>query len=378
MSDRRNLVIVTVDCLRADFVTADTMPLTLAMARQGTVYTNAYANGCGTPDSFPAIFASRLARPFAHRAGMAADEEYPLRADDVTLAEVLREAGYQTAAFTAGNPYLGRRYGYHRGFDVYEDHQPSALIDRLTGGRLRGALRAMGSKLLWSPYPGGERVTDDAADWLAARAHSSDADRPIFLWVHYMDAHFPTLPPGRRSLADRRAAWAPVQGDPTEHHELIVDLYRSSLRHVDRQLSRLRDTLRDTVPGESIVVFTADHGQLFGEHGSYWHNGVWEQLLRVPLIVAGPGTEPGSVVEETVQLLDLSPHLLAMLDVEPPSVWAGSRLTAPAEGVYAVSNDPRAKTYAEASIRHDQKAVRTSRGRWTYPRLREPLSLVVA
>ena len=87
MSDRRNLVIVTVDCLRADFVTADTMPLTLAMARQGTVYTNAYANGCGTPDSFPAIFASRLARPFAHRAGMAADEVGRMVLDGVRANE---------------------------------------------------------------------------------------------------------------------------------------------------------------------------------------------------------------------------------------------------------------------------------------------------
>ena len=376
MQPGQDLVFVTVDCLRADRVTAETAPFVSALGQRAERYTEAYANGCGTPDSFPALFASRLAQPFADRDQFDVDDEYALTASDVTLAEALHDAGYHTAGFVAGNPYLGRRYGYHRGFDVFADFQPSTLLDRVTGTRLRGALRGMASRLSWSPYPDGAQITDAAIAFLAARGTSRDRERPLFLWLHYMDAHFPTLPRGAlprgpRGFAARRAAWSPIRGEPARHHDLLVELYDLALGQIDAQLARLQPSL----PPEATYVVTSDHGQLFGEHDSYWHNGVWEQLIRVPLIVGGPRVASGALRSEPVQLLDLSPHLLRSLDVEPPRAWAGRELRAPQASIYAVSNDPAAGRAAEAWISGEEKKLRTSDGTRTYPRHAESLSL---
>lgn len=371
MADRTSLAIITVDCMRADYVAEGVTPSMCGLGRRGLVYAAAYSNGCGTPDSFPAIFASRPAYPFAHNPGVDVDSEYALKPEDVTLAEALQSAGYETAAFVGGNPYLGRRYGYHRGFETYLDNQPGSLVDQLTGGRLRGALRSMAHRMPWSPYPGADRVTRQALDWLASRQSAGRA-RPFLLWVHYMDAHFPTLPPGHRGLKERQAAWAPIRGEGARHHETLVRLYREALRYVDRNLARLLKRL----PPDALVVLTSDHGQLFGEHSSYHHNGVWEQLLRVPLILAGPGIGPG-VVSGIVQHLDLAPHLLGLLGVNPPACWRGRALCTPEDYIYAVSNNPGTRSYTEALIGPGTKLVRTAARAWEYPRLAESPDMVL-
>lgn len=368
MGARTNLILVTIDCMRADFLDHTNARYINDLARNGATYTNAYANGCGTPDSFPAILAGRTARPFAHRENVDVDREYSLDPEDVTLAEVLSNAGYDTAAFVGGNPYLGRRYGYDRGFSVFNDHQPGSLVDRFSGSRVRGALRMMASHLPWSPYPGANQITLAAMEWLANR----DSAKPYFLWTHYMDAHFPTLPPGHRSFKDRQAAWAPMRGKPTEHHDLLLDLYRTSIKHVDFNLGSLFSMVSD----DTVVAVTSDHGQLFGEHCSYWHNGVWEQLLRVPLVIAGPGVAPG-VLEHNAQLLDLPPYLADLVQVEKPVTWQGNDLTEETAPIYAVSNNPAGHAVTEAFIEPVWKVVRAGDSEWRYERANEPADMVL-
>jgi arylsulfatase A-like enzyme len=355
--------------MRSDYFTEEHAPNMARLAQSGRWYSNAYANGCGTPDSFPAIFASRHALPFASMPDANADDEYALKRDDICLSQVLSQAGYETAAFVAGNPYLGRRYGYDRGFDVYEDNQPGSLVDRLTGSRLRGALRSMAHHMPWSPYPGADDVTSGSLDWLRSRR----ADRPFFLWVHFMDAHFPTLPPGRRGLKERQAAWSPMRGKPEENHDVLVELYASAVKHIDGSVGQLHAA----IPPDTVTVVTADHGQLFGEHASYWHNGVWEQLLRVPLLVAGPEVVP-AVVDDNVQLLDLAPSLLATLGLDAPSVWKGSSLRQPREPIYAISNNPASRSCTEALIHDEWKVIRFGDRSWKFERFKEPVDMVIA
>ena len=365
MSRPLDLLLITVDCLRADCFRGDTWPRTLERMEGGAVYASAYANGCGTPDSFPALLASRHSRPFAGSAECDPDAEYALKPEDVTLAEALRAGGYGTAAFIAGNPYLGRRYGYDRGFDLFLDHQPAALVDRLTGGRLRGAMRAMAPHLPWSPYPEAATVTERARSHIEQA--SANGSRPSFVWAHYMDAHVPTLPPGRRSLADRRAAWAPMRGDPARHHDRLVALHEDSLRYVDFEVDRLLGA----ISRPTLMAFTSDHGQLFGEHGSYWHNGVWEELLRVPLVLFGEGVEPVEH-DDDVQLLDLPAQLLSLLGQPRPPQWGGDELRRPDDGIYAISNNPQGGTFAEARIFLDRKTIRTPLRSETFGRGDEP------
>ena len=363
MAGGGHVLFISIDCMRADCLREDITPEICKLGEKGTLYTSAYANGCGTPDSFPSLFASRHAKPFAGPEPFDPDLEYSLQPADVTLAEVLASASYETAAFVGGNPYLGEKYGYNRGFGLYKDHQPGALVDRITGGRARGALRKMAARLPWSPYASAQQVTDEAIRWLNSRGNQSS----YFIWVHYMDAHFPTLPPSHLSLRERRAAWSPITGGAQRHHDLIVRLYKESLRFIDAEVGRLLSL----VMASTIVVVTADHGQLLGEHSSYWHNGVWEQLLRVPLVIAGPEVGPG-VVDETVQLLDLSPELIKMLGLDAPERWSGDQLRATSEPIYAVSNCPVDRTYTEALIGDRWKIIRTPENEWKYEREAEP------
>ena len=372
MATPKDLIVITIDCMRADFMGEQITPTVYGFGTRGTVYTSAYANGCGTSDSFTALLASRLSYPFAHLPGVDADKEWLLKPTDLTLAEVLKTQGYETAAFVGGNPYLGRKYGYHRGFETYEDNQPESLVDRITGGRLRGALREMAHHVPWSPYPRAGKITQEAIDWLSARRYSGGGRPPIFLWLHYMDAHFPTLPPGHHGLRERRAAWSPVEGKGAKHHDLLVRLYKESLTYVDGQVAKLLSV----VPANCTAVITADHGQLFGEHGSYWHNGVWEQLLRVPLVIVGP-TVARKVVQEPVQLLDLCPHLAKLLGIRPPGIWAGAELCMPDEPIYAVSNSKSARTYAEALVSDTRKVIKTPDKVWEYERAAEPVDMLL-
>ena len=364
-----SLLIITIDCMRADYLSSDITPQLHALGSSSTVYSRAYANGCGTPDSFPAIMASRLAGPWAHRPDIGPDVAYSLTPNDMPIAEVLQGSGYDTGAFVAGNPYLGRAYGYHRGFQDFRDNQPGSLINKFTGRRLRGALRKMAPRLPWSPYPKAELVTQSCVDWLMRRFTDDNepTSRPFFVWVHYMDAHFPTLPPGRWSLQERAAAWSPVRGDAGKHQALLKRLYSAALSYVDAQIG----LLLSYVPRETVVAVTADHGQLFGEHGSYHHNGVWDELLLVPLIIRSVDQKPSSIAG-AVQLLDLAPNLLNLMGISPPEVWQGHMLTTPVEGIYAVSNSPPQKSYSEAWIYQDRKVISTPESKWEFPLGQEP------
>jgi arylsulfatase A-like enzyme len=355
-----NLLVITVDCMRADYLKEEITPKLCNLGKQGTVYSRAYANGCGTPDSFPAIMASRVNSPFAHKPEVKPHEGYALTNKDIVLAEVLHAQGYETAAFVAGNPYLGAPYGYHRGFQIYQDNQPGSLVNKVTGHRLQGALRKMAYRLPWSPYPRGEVVTQSCIQWLERHDETNGrGKRAFFAWVHYMDAHFPTLPPGQWSLSERRAAWSPIKGDAGKHREVLKYMYEEALKYIDHQIGQL---LR-VIPQNTVVVLTADHGQLFGEHDSFHHNGVWEELLRVPLIVY-PAEESPAEQSDPVQLLDLAPQLLNILGAEIPPEWQGSSLQPPEDPIYAVSNLPPEHTYSEAWIYRDRKVIKTPEKIW--------------
>jgi arylsulfatase A-like enzyme len=229
----------------------------------------------------------------------------------------------------------------------------------------------MAQKMPWSPYPNAEQVTSAALQWLNEKTAIAS---PYFMWIHYMDAHFPTLPPGHRGLRERTAAWSPMKSNPEKYHNLLVDLYKSSLIYIDQQIGTL---LSSVIMDETIVTVTADHGQLFGEHSSYWHNGVWEQLIKVPLMVAGPNISTDKVYD-LVQLLDLSPHLLKLLGVEKPRNWVGNELGESVTPIYAVSNNPSAHTYTEAVIEGDWKTVRTPDTELRYERRSESQELVLS
>ncbi|MCA1560723.1 MAG: sulfatase [Acidobacteria bacterium] len=298
-SAARNLVIITIDTLRADrvgafgYVAARTLAMD-ALAARGVRFERAYAASPITLPSHATMMTGQY--PQGHGArhnGMRIDLSVP------TLADTLGAAGFSTGAFVAAFP-LDRRFGLIKGFRTYSDRMPRGARGRLDSER-----------------PGRE-VVDEAIAWLATHRGGR-----FFLWVHLFEPHAPYVSSGAapRSVADR---------------------YGDEVAEADRQAGRVVEAAGD----DTLIVLTADHGEAFGEHGEIGHSiFVYDTTLRVPLIVAGPSLTRRTV-SDPVALVDLAPTALRALGLEPfdaDGVDLGDVLRGapvPARDVYAESFAP--------------------------------------
>jgi arylsulfatase A-like enzyme len=221
-----------------------------------------------------------------------------------TLPELLKAAGYATAAF-AGGPWLAPAFGLLRGYD----EQDVSGIAR-EGGR-----------------PADE-LTDRALAWIGRQPR----DRPVHVLINYFDPHWPyEPPPGYDDLPHAReeidrsyflGVNRQVMSMPPEQRAIWVDHYDGEIRFMDHHLGRLLDGLRTADRYEdALIVVVADHGESFGEH-SFIEHGRWlyDDVLRVPLIVRYPdGRGGGSVVSAPVSVVDLLPLVAAEVGLKVPA-----------------------------------------------------------
>ena len=264
----RNLLLITIDTLRADRVgaygyRAGRTPGIDALAARGARFDAAFSSAPITLTSHATIMTGRY--PPGHGArhnGLRLDPGVP------TIADSLRQAGFATAAFVAAFP-LDRRFGLNKGFDTYSDRMPRGAQGRLASER------------------SGKVVVDEAVAWL-----NGHRDARFFLWVHLFEPHAP-------------------YGDPSDRRP-VAARYDDEVAEADRQVVRLIEALGSESTATMIAV-AADHGEAFGEHGEISHSiFVYDTTLRVPLIIAGPGIAP-TVVAGTAGLVDLAPTLLSRL-----------------------------------------------------------------
>jgi arylsulfatase A-like enzyme/Tfp pilus assembly protein PilF len=215
-----------------------------------------------------------------------------LPANTATLARVLHDHGYATAAFI-GSAVLDSRFGLNQGFETYFDHFDFSRLDETN-------LDLMERR--------GDVVMDEALKWL--RANSQVWGRPFLLWVHLYDPHFPYTPP--EPFASR------YRNHP----------YDGEIAFADEQMGRLVAFLKEKGLYErSLLVLSGDHGEGLGEHGEKTHGFfIYNSTLHVPLLIKIPGASP-RVVGEEVSLVDVMPTLLQALKIPiPPSVQGRSLL----------------------------------------------------
>lgn len=371
MPAARSLVLITVDCFRADHAgflgyPRPTTPFLDSLATESVVFSDAIVAGAPTYFSFPAMMSSRYPLSLGR-------DVVGLAPEEPTIASVLRKQGYATAAFLAANPYLSPRFGYDSGFSVFRDFL-DAQIDSLAGesegererrvpsrwnrslAKASHALSPVGrlyddlyfqycQRLVSSPalsldqlrrFPAADVLVDRARDWLTGMA-----DRPFFLWLHFMDPHSPYYPPqeaiellGQGSPDASRARYLNSYWNRSDlearrlkrHREDVVALYDAGIRWVDAQVARLVDTLRGQGLWEDCVLaLTADHGEEFLDHGGRYHSPskVTEELVRVPLLLHGPGLTPGRTAGAPFSLLHLAPTLLDLVEAPIPGGFRG-------------------------------------------------------
>lgn len=335
----RNVVLVTIDSLRADhcgFVGYDkeTTPNLDRMADEGLSFNKAIAPGPSTYESMPAIITGRHMCQYPDGGGDDLDERtrhIRLNTRRQTVAEWFACQGYATGAFTT-NPYTARNTNFARGFDRYED-----FLDGGEGPLMRRAahLPVLSELKHLVTLVRGDRASKpwrDYADETVSWART--AAEPYFLWLFALEPHTPYLPPEEHRQSGRAGTyyhnwklWADKKWgvDLPLDHAALRDLYDSAVRTADDLLAHLRDSL----PGDPILVVHSDHGEGFGEHGAYGHDSqLYEENLHVPLVVAGEGV-PDRTVERPVSLTVLPALLRAAargdLD-DPPAPSPGYAL----------------------------------------------------
>jgi arylsulfatase A-like enzyme/Tfp pilus assembly protein PilF len=282
----RNLLLVTIDTLRADRVECysprhvDT-PQIYSLAAKGVVFLRAFAN---TPETLPSHANIMTgATPSYH--GVHDNTNFLVRGGLLTLAEHLKEFGYATAAFVGAYP-LDSRFGLDQGFDTYDDR-----FDRV------------------GPIPN-ESWTRRADDVLSSALAWLQGQRaPWFLWIHFWDPHDPYSPP------------EPYKTQYAEHP------YEGEVAYVDAVLGKLWETLgRNGLYGSTVIVLTGDHGESLGEHGERTHGFLaYNSSLWIPLIVAGPGVGR-RVVQSPVSHVDIFPTVCDLLGVAKPGSLQGRSL----------------------------------------------------
>jgi arylsulfatase A-like enzyme len=315
--ERPNVILVVIDTLRADAVRpgdADSpMPFLSDLATRSVYYERAHSPSSWTLPSMGTLFLATY--PSQHRMGSGGWKDK--MASGTTLAEVLRNEGYVTAARVA-HPFL-KRGKVGRGFDDF------AMVSG--GPKEKGGLAAL---------------TDVALAWIDAPDRSKS---PFFLYLHYIEPHNPyrvypefTAPRGSfEGRPDRVLGYSPGEGILTESEEerravwnyteaevkRMRQLYDGEVRYVDRNLEVLFDTLSEKgVLKQSIVVVTSDHGEEFGEHGVFGHGAsLFGAVVRVPLIIVLPDGSR-SRVRTPVQTGGLGPTLLGELGIRTPDAFA--------------------------------------------------------
>jgi arylsulfatase A-like enzyme/tetratricopeptide (TPR) repeat protein len=302
----RNVLLISIDTLRADHLGSygfpeDTTPHLDALAREGARFENVFSP---VPLTLPA-HASLLTGTIPPLHGIHDNLSDGLGEERTTLAELFRGAGFRTGAIVSSF-VLDSRFNLDQGFDTYDDefeeeHKIAFLSERK-----------------------GDETTRRAGAWL--ESHRSE---PFFLFLHYYDPHDDYAPP------------------PPFDTRFASDPYAGEVAFVDQQVGEVLAKLENLGLSEStLVVVTGDHGEMLEEHGEATHGYfIYENALRVPLILRGQGLGPG-VVEQRIGLIDVAPTIASLMGLEFPAPVGGEDLSGWLRGGAPAS--PRRPHYAES------------------------------
>lgn len=372
MTDR-NQVLITVDCLRPDHMNTygyhrNTTPTIDSIAKQGTVFSEAYSNGPGTRWAIKSLCAG----------------VYPLQIEGVglpesemtTLAEHLSQHGYKTGCFSS-NGFISRGFNYGRGFDEVSDVQSlnedtekkkqfmikiqeiaKYIGSSVSNNKIYNTLDKVYNQFLnqLERYEAEPLVTDDevvqsAIDWIDS---NEENEKPLFAWIHLIDAHAPyQFKPDVLSDIGASPEDIDVVRTPGNNYELelgssppqdLIDMYDMNVRLSDNSIEKLVSNL----PDSTDIIISADHGEEFGLHTEFHSVSAFDTMARVPLIIKTPQLNVNNV-QTPVGLVDIPPTICSMAGIPEASNWVGVDLCSESpheRDVYIEYNEPSQVTAA--------------------------------
>ncbi len=294
-----SVLLITMDTTRADHLGCygygkPISPNLDRFAETGTLFTDAISQAAVTPVSRASILTGL--DPYSHGLRvMHGLTENRLSDSYDTCAEVLQLAGYNTAAFVSAFP-VSERFGLHQGFDEFDAdfmHGPSKQFVTAKGTVETGLNQRRA-----------DETTSRALDWLSKQAD------PFFLWVHYFDPHDPLLlPPGVDS--------SKFSGTLSK---VLREFYDLEIQYMDQQMGRIFQELsRSGKLDEMVVIVVADHGEGLGDHNWWTHGILYQEQIRVPLIIRTPLQSQKRRIDHSVRLIDIMPTVLELVGLDGAS-----------------------------------------------------------
>lgn len=336
--DRPNVVLISIDSLRADHLGCygyprPTSPTIDGLAAEGTLFEVVTSSSSWTLPAHAALFTGLPDSVHGVDRG-----NRKLRSEMRTLAEALHAAGYRTAGVWSC-PLLDPRFGFGQGFDVYVSHLGSGGADGLQNEMPWDERDSQSHQIVTGPSTL-ERV-DELLD--------SQATEPFFLFVHLWDVHYDYIPPAPYDTLFDPDYSGDVDGrDLTKYLKFglkdlsardlnhLIALYDGEIAWTDQQVSHILHRLDAAgVAGNTVVVVTSDHGEELFDHGSFGHKRkLFDESIRIPLVVRFPGHVPaGMRIPDPAQIVDIAPTILELADAEPLPEISGRSLLPRLAGV---------------------------------------------
>jgi len=347
----QRIVLVTLDTLRADHMSAyghpiQTTPFFDSLAEKGVLFRRAYSHSATTKPSHSSIFTSLYV--MQHRV-----ESNTLVLDDAytTLAEMLSDAGFRTAAFVSVDAPLSGNL--NQGFATWDQFQKNKKLEQKSQYR-----------------PAGETV-DAALKWL----ETVDPSEKVFLWVHVYDPHRPMKPPQghlervRQMIdeigVDQYDAVLEARGIPTDRPSYSEVLeYDAEVLYVDTEIGRLFIQMRQAGLGEDALwILTGDHGQGLGAHEWFGHSKqIYNAQLHVPMLFWLSEVRRPIEVEGIVEHVDLLPTIAELVGVATEQIMPiqGRSLVPYLKG--GRPSDPKRFSFAERSRYAEARGRRKKKG----------------
>ncbi|MBI4970709.1 MAG: sulfatase [Candidatus Omnitrophica bacterium] len=322
-SDAPNVLLLTVDTMRADHLglygyKRNTSPTIDQFGKENVTFTSAVCQWPKTSQSF----ASMLTGTYFYQTGIPINVATRLPAKNLLMSEIFSNAGYKTAAFQS-NANLAKYFDFDSGFDTYEElwHKQS------------GPAREMG----WFRS---DLVVNRTIDWI-----KKNRGKRFFVWTHIVDPHAPYTPPAPYNSMFVNDGlgndYAPVPlGKISEHARLgdhndpdyYVSQYDGEIRFTDDQIGKLFQALKNFgLDKNTIVIFTSDHGESFGNHDFFFDHGKYpfEDCAHVPLIIRDPKhLSKSAIVQTPVSLIDILPTVLSLANISVTNApFQGQNLT---------------------------------------------------
>jgi arylsulfatase len=337
-----NVIFIVVDTLRSDHIGSHgyfrpTSPSIDRFAEDSIVFVNAQCQAPWTTASIGSLLTSRYPEELGLR-----DSIHPARTDDrfLFLAEIFKDNGYRTHAVVS-HTYIGSPLGFAQGFDTFDEEN------------------AQGHAHISSPS-----LTDKAISFL-----ESNEEEPFFLFLHYFDPHFSYVlhqpfdyyPDYRGPIPSGMPYRDLVQSIPEmseEDIQYVLALYDSEIRFTDEHVGEFLNALKERdFYDDSLIIFTADHGEAFldREDKKIGHERtLYQELIRVPLMIKLAGKSSRVIVDQQVGLVDLVPTLLAHLGISTPRSYRLDGRVLPLGDAQALSKMEPQPVFSETK----------ARGRW--------------